>query len=99
MSFAWDEEVQCSEIPADFKEKNVILGIDEAGRGPVLGACHGRGGREREGGDDPAPPAAGPMVYGCAFWVEEENDTLAKLGFMGPCGARPSLRSPVRAAR
>mmetsp|Transcript_5155 Transcript_5155/g.7137 ORF Transcript_5155/g.7137 Transcript_5155/m.7137 type:complete len:301 (-) Transcript_5155:17-919(-) len=37
----------------------VVLGIDEAGRGPVLG----------------------PMVYGAAYWAEENDEEISAMGF------------------
>ena len=56
-----------------FKDKEVEIGIDEAGRGPVLGKfilayiiC------------------IGPMVYACCFWpIGVKDDMKRKYGFTG----------------
>ena len=36
-SSLWSQEIERSRIPEDCLSEEVIVGIDEAGRGPVLG--------------------------------------------------------------
>ena len=40
-SSLWSQEIEKSRIPEDCLSEEVIVGIDEAGRGPVLGIIDG----------------------------------------------------------
>lgn len=61
-------------IPESCRNVEVVVGIDEAGRGPVLGIplLHS----VPESNND-----EGSLIYCAAFWPSSENEAISSLGF------------------
>ena len=74
-SCLWCQDIEKSPVPEECLNEDVIVGIDEAGRGPVMGTFLSW------------LSWLGPMVYAAAYWVKRKNEEITKMGFngMSPC--------------
>lgn len=98
-----------SDIPANCAGGGVpiVAGIDEAGRGSVVGeqfkydfaarTCKAHSSYRTLGKSAHVYPA-GDMIYGIAFWPEDEDAEISKLGFQGALRATQSLSNVMRPA-
>jgi ribonuclease H2 subunit A len=70
-SCLWNQDIESSSIPKECLEEDVIVGIDEAGRGPVMGTS------------ETCILFIGPMVYAAAYWVKSKDNEIKHMGFDG----------------
>ena len=70
-SCLWSQEIEKSPIPKECLEEEVVVGIDEAGRGPVMGM------------NSKYIFYIGPMVYAAAYWPKSKDAENSKMGFNG----------------